>query len=179
MTLLGLTGYKQSGKDTFAQYLVRHAGFARVAFADELKREVAEMMRITVEKLERHKARYRNTLQDYGMRRRREEENHWITLAAAHIDWLEDTYGVQRFVVSDVRFPNEAAWVRARGGKIVRLVRADGLHSNDPHESEAGQDRIEADKTWRCRSPEDVERAARSTAERYGWLRGERRSTAR
>jgi len=169
MTILGLTGRKRSGKDTFAQYLVRYAGFARVAFADELKREVAEMIGIAVEELEQHKERYRGMLQDYGTRKRYEDPTHWIAKAAAHIDWLEDTYGVWRVVVADVRFPNEASWVRARGGGVVRLIRADGLYSDDMHESEAGQDRIRADDTWTCGTSEDVEAAAGELVQRMGW----------
>ena len=172
MTLLGLVGRKRSGKDTFAQYLVRHAGFARVAFADELKREIAEIMGITVEELEQHKDRYRGMFQDYGTRKRQEDSTYWIAKVAAHIDWLSDTYGVSRVVVADVRLPNEASWVRARGGGVVRLIRADGLHADDPHESEAGQDRIRVDDSWTCGTSEGVEMVAEGLAQRMGWMTG-------
>jgi hypothetical protein len=36
---------------------------------------------------------------------------------------------------SDVRFPNEAAAIRERGGKVIRVNRA-GLESTDDHASE-------------------------------------------
>ncbi len=169
MTLLGITGRIHSGKDTFVQTLVRHVGFARVAFADELKSEVAENLSITVEELERDKAKHRKLLQDHGMARRQEDHNHWITLVAAHIDWLADTYGVSCVAVSDVRFRNEATWVRARGGMLVRLIRADGEFAADTHESEAGQASIHVDMTFTCGSPGEVEATALWLLERRGW----------
>lgn len=41
-TLLALTGPAGAGKDSTADYLVRHAGFLKLAFADALRAEVAE-----------------------------------------------------------------------------------------------------------------------------------------
>ena len=38
--LIGLTGLAGAGKDTVADALVEHAGFTKVAFADELRQEV-------------------------------------------------------------------------------------------------------------------------------------------
>ena len=39
--IIGLTGYKGSGKDTAASHLVEKYGFTRVAFADKLKKSAA------------------------------------------------------------------------------------------------------------------------------------------
>ena len=43
-----------------------------------------------------------------------------------------------RIVIDDVRFPNEAEMIRARGGKIWRLSRKGFEPSGDSHVSEAG-----------------------------------------
>lgn len=41
-TLIALTGPAGAGKDSAADYLVQHAGFVKLAFADTLRAEVAE-----------------------------------------------------------------------------------------------------------------------------------------
>lgn len=42
MSLICLSGWRQSGKDTSAEYLVREFGYVRLSFADKLKEMVAE-----------------------------------------------------------------------------------------------------------------------------------------
>lgn len=40
--LFMLSGRKYSGKDTFAEYLIKQHGFKRIAFADQLKKQVSD-----------------------------------------------------------------------------------------------------------------------------------------
>jgi len=47
MTILLLSGYKQSGKDTAANYLVQDRGFKRAAFADSLKNDVSTFFNLS------------------------------------------------------------------------------------------------------------------------------------
>ena len=47
-----LSGYRGSGKDTAASYLVNHYGFTRLAFADALKDHVAEQYQVPRELLD-------------------------------------------------------------------------------------------------------------------------------
>jgi len=51
MILLGLAGQAGSGKDTVADYLVKHYGFVKFSFSDALYREVAEAFRLEDESL--------------------------------------------------------------------------------------------------------------------------------
>lgn len=51
--ILGLSGAKGSGKDSFANVLVRDHGFVRIGFADSLYQEVAHAYSTTVEELGR------------------------------------------------------------------------------------------------------------------------------
>lgn len=52
------------------------------------------------------------------------------------------------FVIEDVRFPNEAKAIQARGGRVIKLVCPDAPPPQDPnHASEAGVDLIDADVT--------------------------------
>lgn len=65
-------------------------------------------------------------------------ERAWVQATAKAI---KDS-GAEKVVISDVRFPNEAAWVHAQGGKIIRVVRMNagfgtfdnGVGKNHPSE---------------------------------------------
>ncbi|MCY1282783.1 hypothetical protein D9M70_316310 [compost metagenome] len=62
----------------------------------------------------------------------------WLLLAERNLANLAETQArCDGFVISDVRFENEAAWVRQRGGIVVHLRRpaADAVN---PHSSESG-----------------------------------------
>ncbi len=45
--IIGLCGYAGAGKDTAADFLVRYAGFTKLAFADALREEVAAAFELT------------------------------------------------------------------------------------------------------------------------------------
>ncbi len=145
--LIGVTGFKRSGKDTFAKVLVDKIGYKRLAFADALKKEVAEFLGIPVEELEMDKEKWRGVLQYHGCAVRWKDEDHWVDCLSEYRDRLR-VQCPTKFVVSDVRFRNEANWIRSEGGVVVRIVR-DGIVAADPswHESERQVAEIEADYT--------------------------------
>jgi hypothetical protein len=68
-------------------------------------------------------------------------QNIWLTLAAQR--FLRTGPGM---VIADVRFDNEANWVRNNGGLVVHLKR-DEVHKVESHVSEAGVTVKEADIT--------------------------------
>jgi hypothetical protein len=125
--LVGLVGYAQAGKDTFAGYL----GYQRLAFADPLKQlalacnpPVYNMgLRYYVETDGWEFAKsevpgVREFLQDLGVGARDIlDPDIWVKAAFAKYDPSQPT------VFTDVRFPNEIAAIRERGGAIVRIDR--------------------------------------------------------
>jgi hypothetical protein len=118
MKLIGLCGYARTGKDTAVEALVAN-GWSRVAFADALKDEVCRTFGTTPAALEANKADWRPMLVEWGRARRRQDQDYWITRVMATVaDRL--TSGV---VISDVRYWNEAKYIRDHGGVIVRLHR--------------------------------------------------------
>lgn len=131
MKHIGLIGLAGSGKDTAAQALYE-AGYSRAAFADRLK-EMARNFGWRGEK----DARGRALLQDLGMAARKFDEDFWIRYVDKWIAYR------QRVVYTDVRFQNEADYVRGKGGIIVRIVRPGQIAEN--HESELKQCEIAAD----------------------------------
>lgn len=161
MTVIGLTGYAQSGKDTAAAFLVER-GFTRVSFADILRdslyklNPVVSVARETV----RHgwgrvrsivddmgwdvaKVQYpeiRELLQRFGTEVGRElyGENFWVQMAMAKLVDGQD------YVIPDVRFPNEAHAVHELGGIVLRVVRP-GTGAVNSHVSDTGIDALPTD----------------------------------
>jgi hypothetical protein len=151
MVLIGLIGLKQSGKDTFADYLVEKHHFRKLAFAEPVKQICQTMFILTEAQLnDPHQkevvdARWglspRQMMQKVGtdMVRQMWGNDFWVkNMDIRHRQMNHDV------VVSDVRFPNEAQWVRDRGGLLVRIDDGRG-QSTDSHSSETAQASIQED----------------------------------
>lgn len=153
MILIGLIGYKQSGKDTCADYLVEKYGFHKYAFAEPVKQVCKIMFQLDSQQLEdsiqkeendpRWDLTPRQMMQKVGtdMVRHYWGENFWVRCMEMRV--YKDKK--ERIVVSDVRFQNEADWIKQNHGILVRIV--DNTHSTytDPHPSEVEQLSIQED----------------------------------
>jgi hypothetical protein len=156
--LIGLTGYARSGKDTVANYLVEQFGYVRMAFADGV-REMALALDPYVDcgqdahftegntpfarYTELLKARgyeaakacpdVRRFLQRLGTEAVRGVvgDSVWRDIVAKKIAESEN----QNIVITDVRFQNEAIFIKEMGGIVVRLVRP-GFGRQTGHASE-------------------------------------------
>jgi dephospho-CoA kinase len=137
---VGFIGLAGSGKDTAALVLLAH-GWRRMAFADRLK-GIARQFGWNGIKDDAG----RKLLQDLGMAARRYNQNFWINEAMAQLFEVSSNFAEIPRVWTDVRFENEADFVRYRGGIIIRIVRP-SLKSEDQHESELNQYHIDADTT--------------------------------
>lgn len=156
--IVGLTGKKRSGKDTFATTLIRDYGFQRVAFADALKEAalaldpiVAQACGCTGEapirlsevvtamgwEQAKEVQEVRRTLQRFGVGIRDIAPDFWIDAAVMKMDGPGD------YVVTDVRFPNEVGAIEDLRGHVVRIERP-GLASDDQHASETALDDYDA-----------------------------------
>lgn len=189
--LIGLMGRKRSGKDTFAERLVSAHGFVRVAFADPLRATLYDLdplVRVEIDEVslltgggdpqdasywrlaplvdfigwERAKElrEVRRLMQAHGVAiREHVGESVWVDAAMWEVQSLRDTTPV---VVTDVRFPNEAAAVGADGGILIRIERP-GQDAGDAHISETALDGYPADFTFvNAGSVEDLHRLADS-----------------
>jgi hypothetical protein len=131
MKNIGLIGLAGSGKDTAALVLC-DLGYRRVAFADKLK-----MLAFSFGWDGYKDERGRALLQDLGMAARRYNPDVWIN----EIDSI--IHGETGLVFTDVRFQNEADYIRGMQGVIVRIVRPGQIAEN--HESELKQCEVAAD----------------------------------
>jgi hypothetical protein len=152
ITLIGISGKKQSGKDYVADLFMKLNGPAGMkhAFATEVKKEVAAALGITVEQIYQNKALYRPILQWWGTEWRRNNfgDDYWIK------KW-EAAYRTARklskalIIAPDVRFPNEYATIKAHDGLLIRVVPVNQPMTAEPdyHPSETSLDNYMFDYT--------------------------------
>lgn len=129
MRLIGLTGKAGVGKDFLAREILRPAGYLKVAFATALKMDVMAHHGFTFDEVFFEKPPHvRKALQEYGVAKRAAAPDYWLARLDRTLQQLHRDAGVEKFVITDVRFPNEVDFVRERGGKVVRM-----LHGNRPY----------------------------------------------
>lgn len=155
--LIGLHGHAQVGKDTLAAILVEHYGFERLAFADVLREALRRvdpwmigyesepvrlatlLRRYTWDELKKHgpfRDETRRLLQVLGSEVGRDllYENIWVDALTKKLDFGK------KYVVTDVRFKNEAWALRNSRVKPVWMVKVTrpGYGPVNAHVSDAG-----------------------------------------
>jgi hypothetical protein len=158
--LIGVTGRKFSGKDTIGDYLVKHHGFIRLAYADTLKEALKIVFSFTDEQLYGEKKETvdeywshtpRELLQSIGTELFRDElpklrknmtSDIWIKAVNRRMIDLRKR-GYNRFVVTDVRFPNEVDYIKNSSGVVWKVNRLMAKITQADHASEAHIDNFE------------------------------------
>lgn len=149
--VVGLTGYARSGKDTVGQHLVKTCGFTRVSFADAVRDAVYTLNPIMYQEDREEFVRVQDivdeggweatkVVHDEGRRllqvmgtevgRMLFGENVWVDIADRKIQAIDGPV-----VITDVRFDNEAEYVRANGGEVWWIYRA-GVGPVNSHASD-------------------------------------------
>lgn len=152
MVVIGLIGYKHAGKDTLADYLVAEYGFKKYAFADPVKKICKIMFHLDQEQLDDPK-RKEVVDERWGMTPRQMMQKVGTDMVRCMLGndfWVENMdkrVGQEdhpKIVVSDVRFQNEAGWVKQKNGILIRIVDRQADH-HDTHPSETEQLTIQED----------------------------------
>ena len=156
--IIGLAGPIGSGKDTMANYLVTHFQAHRLKFADTLY-AMAGAFDSNIHPDMPHKAKdeyvlnnvalgtRRNFLEKLGTEFGREQiaTNIWVLKIDHEISKLKFLLGAEvNIVISDVRFPNEAKYIRDNGGHIVHL-KPNWECSKTGHASDKGLPYVDGD----------------------------------
>lgn len=155
--LIGLTGLAGSGKDTVRDMLQREHGFAGLAFAEPIRsmlRELFNSTGISPDWMDLRELKekpisglgvsYRQMAQTLGTEWGRSlQPDFWLRIADEFLASMAEQ-GETHFVISDVRFQNEADWVHQRGGVIWRIER-DGIAPVRAHASEAEISQLRVD----------------------------------
>jgi deoxynucleotide monophosphate kinase-like protein len=143
--IIGIHGPAGAGKDTLAEFmLAADPTLYRYALASPIKRMLAAGLNIDMSDpyWVAHKENIipllgkspRQLMQTLGTEWGREMVNPDLWVIIAQAIFVERGRGM---VVTDVRFEDEAKWIRENGGRIVRIQRAGALSVN-PHASEVG-----------------------------------------
>jgi hypothetical protein len=161
--IIGLTGYAQSGKDTVASTLVNNYGFTRVAFADKIRDYLYEMnpmvdnmsgQPIYLKELvdiagwenAKKSPHVRRALQNAGVAARTIfGPQFWVHEAMKTM--LNDPRPDLNYVITDVRFLNEADMIRANKGQLWRIKRL-GIEAVNSHVSEHELDNYAVDQIF-------------------------------
>jgi hypothetical protein len=135
---IGLVGLAGSGKDTAASILCSKLNYKIVSFAEELKRTCLFLGWDGNKDI-----KGRKLLQDVGMAFREYSEDTWVKITCERL--LPNV----PHVFSDVRFLNEAEYIKNKlNGIVVRIVRNDlALTEAHEHISETGQIDLPVDYT--------------------------------
>lgn len=154
--LIGLAGRARVGKDTVARYLAAHLTLISYAFADPLKQALAGMFHLTAAQLDGSEKEQplawlgkspRELMQLLGTEWGRDlvHPQLWLLLAEQNLQLLaEHDQAMKGVVIRDVRFDNEADWVRSKGGVILHITRPDAT-AVASHTSESGVTRRPSD----------------------------------
>lgn len=128
MKVIGISGKKRSGKDTLGHQIACQLHSVIVtAFAKALKAEIQEAVKLPPEFIERHKEEFRPLLQWWSTEFRRKLypniDTYWLNKVEQELSDAKER-GYQFAIITDVRFPNEAQYVKSVGGILINVVRA-------------------------------------------------------
>jgi hypothetical protein len=141
--IIGIAGPARSGKDTVAEFIIAAIGGYKYSFADPIR---AMLVPLGIDMNDPYwQARKEDIIPALGVSPRRMMQtlgtewgrtlingDLWLLMAQQRL--INHGPGM---VVSDVRFENEAAWVRRHGGQIIHVIRP-GLKGVEAHTSESG-----------------------------------------
>lgn len=152
VSLIGIHGPLNGGKDTTANYIqAKFPGkFGRYAFAGPLKRACKEMFNFTDEQLEDQALKKlvdpfwgftpRLAMQllgtEYGRGMLRDD----VWIKRAEMEFELNNKSAKGTIITDVRFENEAEWLRSQPGSVLIYLKVPGLKKDEQskHASEAG-----------------------------------------
>jgi len=162
--IIGITGKKFAGKDTLGNYFVENHGFERIAFADPLKSAIKVIWKLNDEQLYGDKKEVvdefwgktpREIMQFVGTDLFRNHihelhptigDNFWVRAMEREITEKLKINPNAKFVITDIRFPNELKAIENLGGITIKINRNN--LSNDMHKSETQIDDLVTNYTF-------------------------------
>lgn len=146
--IIGLSGYANAGKDSVAQILVEKFGYKRMAFADAI-RDIL----YTLDPLTNNGLHVKSVVDDYGWDIAKQDieirrllqvlgtevgrnvfgDDVWVDVLISKLEPMD------KVVITDVRFQNEAREIHNLAGVLWRINR-DGVSAVNEHISETQMD---------------------------------------
>ena len=146
--IIGLSGYASAGKDSVAQILVESFGYKRMAFADAI-RDIL----YTLDPLTHNGLHLKTVVDDYGWDLAKQDTEIRRLLQVLGTEVGRNVFGddvwvdvlisklepMDKVVITDVRFPNEAREIHNLAGEVWRVNR-EGINAVNEHISETQMD---------------------------------------
>ena len=143
--LIGIAGRAGSGKDTAGSHLVEQHGFQQYAFADPIRAMLGALGAFPAADLINRDTKEvvidwlgkspRQMAQTLGTEWGRELVHPQLWILMAQRRWDAAKFAGHSLVITDVRFENEARWIRSQGGHVIGLDRQ-GVGVVSAHASE-------------------------------------------
>ena len=140
--LIGISGKAGAGKDTLGKYLCDEYRCMHYYFAKPLKEGAKIMFGLSDEQIENKE----KVIEPWGISPRKIYQllgtevgrgidvNIWVKNAEMFVKSVAG----HTVVITDVRFDNEAFWIRNRGGVVINIVRDQDDIVENRHSSEGG-----------------------------------------
>jgi hypothetical protein len=132
--IIGFGHLARVGKDSAAEVLVRRAGYRRLAFADPLKAVALDVFPTLRERVETWGWDHVKST-DPSVRPMLQRLGAAVRDHVGVDTWLDAAFASTepgcRYVISDVRFENEAKRILDRGGAVYRIDRPGVAPAND------------------------------------------------
>lgn len=133
--LIGFSGKAGAGKTTLAEFLIDEFHFKKLSFAKAVKEHGIKYFGLTEEDIKKKPPVTRQILQGIGNYIREEfDKDYWINSLEPNPVYLLDN-GIS-VVIDDVRFKNEADYIKKMGGIMIRIERPGVKKMNHPSETE-------------------------------------------
>ena len=150
VTVVGLSGTAGSGKDYVARnYFIDHYGFYNISLAWHFKVQCISHGAATYEEVfDTKPPRVRRLLQILGTEQGREVwgEDIWVNTMFTWMMLFHKDWGIDSFVIPDVRFPNELRAIQKLGGKVYRVVSdREGIHLTEEAKQHASENSLTDD----------------------------------
>lgn len=150
--IIGLSGYARSGKDEVAKILVEEYGYKRIAFADNIRKLLyatnpqvgGNRLQFLVEDygwdVAKSQPEVRHLLQSLGVAARNLfGEDFWVAQALSQVHFENN------WVITDVRFTNEADKIKQYDNSQVWRIKRTGVEAVNGHVSEHDMDGYQVD----------------------------------
>lgn len=127
--LIGVSGKANIGKDHIAS-MMKCYGYFPFSFALHFKMDMVGKKEVTYEEVMETKPQYiRNMIQRKGTEEGRMVygDDVWVDTVNSWLTYFSDNWHMNKFVIPDVRFKNEADYIKSKGGKVFRVVTEDRL----------------------------------------------------
>lgn len=131
--VLGLSGKAGSGKDYIASNYLKPRGWLPFSLAWHFKIWiVGKRLATHYEVFHSKPPHIRKLLQEEGTEFGRDVygDTIWLDTAYAWMTLFHNQWGVSKFVIPDVRFPNEVEYLQSRGAAVCRVLAPERIRNS-------------------------------------------------